>query len=304
MSKGWALIINPQSKSGATKKKMATVKRLLEFNKIHFLFFETRNSGDELNIVEKAVKKGFRKIVCVGGDGTIQKIIAGIQRQKTCSPKEIVVGIIPLGTGNDWAKSIEIPLNIEKAIQKIKEGKTKKRDLGVVLIQNKKEIKKRYFVNYSGVGFDAFMLSRLQPYKWLGRYSYLACSLANFWFYKNRWVLVKGNDFSFSKNVFLCGVGVSRYTGGGMQIIKNPASDNGLLNLTVAYDFTKADIIKNFFNLFNGAIFNDRKVLAMVDNKIKMSSKTGFLTCHGDGEIFGTGNLTFFVLKKQITHIC
>ena len=185
MSKGWALIINPQSKSGATKKKMATVKRLLEFNKIHFLFFETRNSGDELNIVEKAVKKGFRKIVCVGGDGTIQKIIAGIQRQKTCSPKEIVVGIIPLGTGNDWAKSIEIPLNIEKAIQKIKEGKTKKRDLGVVSIQNKKEIKKRYFVNYSGVGFDAFMLSRLQPYKWLGRYSYLACSLANFWFYKN-----------------------------------------------------------------------------------------------------------------------
>ena len=115
MSKGWALIINPQSKSGATKKKMATVKRLLKFNKIHFLFFETRNSGDELNIVEKAVKEGFRKIVCVGGDGTIQKIIAGIQRQETCSPKEIVVGIIPLGTGNDWAKSIEVPLNIEKA---------------------------------------------------------------------------------------------------------------------------------------------------------------------------------------------
>ena len=99
-------------------------------------------------------------------------------------------------------------------------------------------------------------------------------------------------------------MGVSKYTGGGMQIIKNPAGNNGLLNLTVAHDFTKIDIIKNFFNLFNGAIFNDRKVLTVVDSKIEMVSKTGFLTCHGDGEIFGSGNLTFFVLKKQITHIC
>ena len=89
-----------------------------------------------------------------------------------------------------------------------------------------------------------------------------------------------------------------------MQIIKNPAGNNGLLNLTVAHDFTKIDIIKNFFNLFNGAIFNDRKVLTVVDSEIEMVSKTGFLTCHGDGEIFGSGNLTFFVLKKQITHIC
>ena len=88
-----------------------------------------------------------------------------------------------------------------------------------------------------------------------------------------------------------------------MQIIKNPAGNNGLLNLTVAYSFTKIDIIKNFFNLFNGSIFNDRKVLTMLDDEIKMSSKNDILTCQGDGEIFGRGNLTFSVLKKQITHI-
>ncbi len=304
MSSVWAVIINPQSKAGATKKKIAYIKGLLDFNKIDFSFYKTKSPGDELYIVARAVKKGFRKIICVGGDGTMQKIVAGVQRQKTCDPKAIVVGIIPLGTGNDWAKSIGIPLNIQKAIKKIKKGKTKKRDLGVVLIKKEKEIKKRYFINYSGVGFDAFMLSRLHTYKWLGRYAYLACSIANFLFYKNSWISIKSDKFCFSKKIFLCGVGVSKYTGGGMQIIKNPASNNGLLNLTVAHDFSKTDIIKNFFNLFNGAIFNDQKVLTMVDNKIKISSKTGLLTCHGDGEIFGDGDLTFFVLKKQITHIC
>lgn len=303
MSRGWAVIINPQSRAGATRKKIVTIRQILKINKITFSLYKTQETGDELNVVERVVKEGFKKIVCVGGDGTLQKIIAGIQLQKTCSPKEIIVGIIPLGTGNDWAKSIEIPLDIDRAIKRIKQGKTKKRDLGVVLISKKNEIKKRYFINYSGVGFDAFMLNRLRSYKWLGKYAYLVCSIANFWFYKNSWISVKGNKFSFSKKIFLCGVGVSKYTGGGMQIIKNPAGNNGLLNLTVAYDFTKIDIIKNFFNLFNGSIFNDRKVLTMIDDEIKISSKNGVLTCHGDGEIFGSGNLKFFVLKEQITHI-
>ena len=298
------MIINPQAKAGATKKKISIIKRLLDSEKISPSYYKTRGAGDEINIVERAVEDGFRKFVCVGGDGTIQKVIAGIQIQKVCDPKKVVVGIVPLGTGNDWAKSIEVPLNIKRAIKKIKEGKTKKRDLGVVVIKDKRQIKKRYFISYSGVGFDAFMLNRLQPYKWLGKYAYLACSIANFWFYKNTDISVKGENFSLSKNIFLCGVGVSKYTGGGMQIIKNPAGNNGLLNLTVAHDFTKIDIIKNFFNLFNGTIFNDRKVLTIVSSEIKMMSKTGLLTCHGDGEIFGSGNLTFFVLKEQITHIC
>ena len=298
------MIINPQAKAGATKKKISIIKHLLDSEKINPSYYKTRSAGDEINIVERAVENGFRKFICVGGDGTIQKIIAGIQIQKVCDPKEVVVGIVPLGTGNDWAKSIEVPLNIKRAIKKIKEGKTKKRDLGVVLIKDKRQIKKRYFISYSGVGFDAFMLNRLQPYKWLGKYAYLACSIANFLFYKNTKITVRGENFSLSRNIFLCGVGVSKYTGGGMQIIKNPAGNNGLLNLTVAYDFTKIDIIKNFFNLFNGAIFNDRKVLTIVSSEIKMMSKTGLLTCHGDGEIFGSGNLTFFVLKKQVTHIC
>ncbi len=304
MNKGWAVIINPQSRAGATKKKTSIIKRLLNSEKINFSCYKTRSAGDEINIVERAVKKGFRKFICVGGDGTIQKIIAGIQIQKVCDPKKIVIGIVPLGTGNDWAKAIRVPLNIKRAIKKIKEGKTKKRDLGVVVIKNKRKIKKRYFISYSGVGFDAFMLNRLRPYKWLGKYAYLACSIANFWFYKNTKVWIKGEKLSLSKSVFLCGVGVSKYTGGGMQIIKNPAGNNGLLNLTIAHDFTKIDIIKNFFNLFNGSIFNDPKVLTVVRSKIKIAPKSGSLTCHGDGEIFGSGNLTFFVLKKQITHIC
>ncbi len=73
------MIINPQSKAGATKKKVSIIKRLLDSEKISCSYYRTGSAGDEINIVERAVEDGFRKFICVGGDGTIQKIIAGIQ---------------------------------------------------------------------------------------------------------------------------------------------------------------------------------------------------------------------------------
>ena len=108
-------ILNPSQLSFVFK---AFLRNFFCYWKI--FLFKTQKSGGELNIVESAVEEGFRKIICVGGDGTMQKILAGIQRQRTCNPKQIIVGIIPLGTGNDWAKSIDIPLDINKAIEKIK----------------------------------------------------------------------------------------------------------------------------------------------------------------------------------------
>ena len=101
----------------------------------------------------------------------------------------------------------------------------------------------------------------------------------------------------------MCGVGVSKYTGGGMQIIKNPAGNNGLLNLTIAHDFTKIDIIKNFFNLFNGSIFKEQKVLTLVDSSIKIRAKNGSLMCQGDGEIFGAGEIEYSVIKKGLRYL-
>ena len=86
------MIINPKAKEGTTKKKISIIKRLLDSEKINSSYYETRSAGDEINIVKRAVKEGFKKFICVGGDGTIQKIIAGIQIQKACDPKKLLLG--------------------------------------------------------------------------------------------------------------------------------------------------------------------------------------------------------------------
>ena len=65
-----------------------------------------------------------------------------------------------------------------------------------------------------------------------------------------------------------------------MQLIKNPVGNNGLLNITVAQEFSKIDVIRNFFNLFNGAIFKEQKVLTLTDSAIKISAKNSLLMCY------------------------
>ena len=61
-------------------------------------------------------------------------------------------------------------------------------------------------------------------------------------------------------------------------------------------------LIKNFFNLFNGALFNEQKVLTLVDVKLKIRSKSGVLTCQGDGEIFGHGKVEYSVIKSGLKY--
>ena len=76
-----------------------------------------------------------------------------------------------------------------------------------------------------------------------------------------------------------------------------------MLNVTIAQEFSKFDIIRNFFNLFNGSIFKEQKVLTLEDSSIKIRAKNGSLACQGDGEIFGGGEIEYSVIKKGLRYL-
>ena len=289
MSNEWFIIANGLSNSGKTVSFLEGVIKKLQDEKIQYNLNLTAKSGDEINLVKKAASIGCNKILAIGGDGTVQKVVAGIILQKSISLEKMTFALIPSGTGNDWAKSKNIPSNLTGCIRVLKSGKINTQDVGAAIITGNNKKKIRYFVTYSGVGFDSFMLSRIDKYKRLGKLSYLVCAIMNFAKFQNIAVKIVTSKTEIETSVFLLGVGICKFTGGGMQLIKNPAGNNGLLNITIAQEFSKFDIIRNFFNLFNGSIFKDRKVLTLVDDVVKISAKKGDLVCQGDGEIFGAG---------------
>jgi len=303
MHNKWFAIANPKSRAGKSEGLLNRVEALLIKNQIDFELHKTSVAGDEIMLVEKATSLGYRKILCIGGDGTIQKIVAGIQIQKNIPKENVLFGLVPLGTGNDWAKSKGISLKISESIPFLNSGKIKAQDVGLANIKaGEKEIK-RYFITYSGVGFDSFMLKKIQSYKWLGKFSYLFCALMNFMNYKNIEVEIETDDAKINSRVFLLGVGLCKFTGGGMQLIKTPAGANGQLNMTIAQDLSKMEIIKIFFSLFNGGVFKKRKILTLSSEKILIVAKNTVLTCQGDGEIFGAGKVSYSVVKKGLRYI-
>ena len=303
MHNKWFAIANPKSRAGKSEGLLNRVEALLIKNHINFELHKTSVAGDEIMLVEKATSLGYRKILCIGGDGTVQKIVAGIQIQKNIPKENILFGLVPLGTGNDWAKSKGISLKISESIPFLNSGKIKAQDVGLANIKaGEKEIK-RYFITYSGVGFDSFMLKKIQSYKWLGKFSYLFCALMNFMNYKNIEVEIETDDAKINSRVFLLGVGLCKFTGGGMQLIKTPAGANGQLNMTIAQDLSKMEIIKIFFSLFNGGVFKKRKILTLSSEKILIVAKNTVLTCQGDGEIFGAGKVSYSVVKKGLRYI-
>ena len=125
----------------------------------------------------------------------------------------------------------------------------------------------------------------------------------NFLKFQNIAVKILTSKTEINTNVFLLGIGMCKYTGGGMQLIKNPKGNDGLLNITIAQEFSKFDIIRNFFNLFNGSIFKERKVLTLKDSEVKISAKNSDLVCQGDGEIFGAGKIDYSVIKKGLRYL-
>ena len=158
----WFIIANRFSNSGKTAGVIEKALKKLKDEKIKYSFNLTNNSGDEIKLVKKATSVGYNKILVIGGDGTIQKVVAGIVTQQSIELDKMILALIPAGTGNDWAKSKNISTNIEKSIGLLNTGKINTQDIGVARIKKNGKEKIRYFITYSGVGFDSFMLSKIE----------------------------------------------------------------------------------------------------------------------------------------------
>ena len=158
-----------------------------------------------------------------------------------------------------------------------------------------------YFINYAGAGFDCFVLSRLKQYKKFGPLSYFLCAIANFMKFKNIPVTIELDTLKIQSRIFLLGVGLCSFTGGGMRLTKDANPFDGFFNITVAQDFTKLDIIKNLPKLFNGEIFKDKKVFTYKSKKIKISSAKEEVVSQIDGEVLEKGSLVYSIVRSGFT---
>ncbi len=302
--KTWFVIINPASGNGSSKRKWQLIKKLLEDYDFNFNYAFTKHANHSSAIIQNAIEKGFRNIISIGGDGTLHNIINGIMQQTEEPTTNLNVGVIPIGTGNDWVKTHNIPMDIEKAILLIKKGNTKLQDIGKIELvnQNKKPI---YFVNLAGNGFDGSVVKHVEKFKRFGALSYLIGAIICLFSFNNFHSTVLVNTKNISGKTLMVLIGLCNYSGGGMRLTKTPNPFDGLLDITIAKNFSKLDILFSLPKLFNGKIINHKKVAAYKTTSIEIITNKGERAyIQADGELIGKGHIKATIVPKAFRFYC
>lgn len=302
--KQWFVIINPTSGNGSSRRKWPKIESLLNKYKFDFKYAFTEYENHSQELVQNCIENGITNIICVGGDGTLHNIINGIMNQTHVPSKHIRVGMIPIGTGNDWVKTHGIPNHVEKAIQVIKNEKIKIQDVGKIHLLDHDQ-KPVYFNNLAGVGFDGFVVSKVHKYKHLGALAYLAGAILGLFSFKNFKSTIKVNDKKINSKTLMVLIGLCSYSGGGMRLTKEANPFDGLFDISIAKNLSKIEIVGNLTNLFNGKIINHKKVETLKADSIFVSIEGKDLPfIQADGELIGKGNFKVSIVPKAFSFYC
>lgn len=298
----WFLIINTYAGAGKARKYLTEIFRLIKDAGIHFTHRFTDYKGHGISLIQEAIKNGWRSIICVGGDGTINEAVNGIFSQNSVPTTDITLAMIPVGVGKDWGKTIGIPSNYIDAIRVIKQGITYIQDVGLVKYYNLDKPQKRYFVNIAGIGYDAFVTENANYMKRQGHSGtipYLLSLLSCLIRYKYKMVKLKIDKHELEGKAFSINVGICKYSGGGMMQVPDAIPDDGFFDITFIKDVGKLDIIKNVNNLYDGTFIQHPKIETFRCRKISIHSHPKIFL-EVDGESLGHSPLYFEIIPKSV----
>jgi YegS/Rv2252/BmrU family lipid kinase len=300
--KEWFTIVNPNAGNGKGKKDWDRISGLLEKENIPIINKFTEKKGQAIEFTREAVREGFRKFISVGGDGTLNEVVNGVFKQEYCPTKEVVLGMIPVGTGNDWGRMFGIPLVYEGAVQVIKENKQMAHDIGLITYYNGTEQEKRYFINIAGLGFEATVVKKTNKQKDKGRSNkaiYFYNLLTSLIAHRNIKADIIIDGKKNTCKVFSINIGNGRYCGGGMRQTPDALPDDGLLDITVIKEMGRIEIIRSLKLLYDGTILSHPKVDGYRSNNLQVSSES-VLYAEADGESLGHTPAEFSIIPQGI----
>lgn len=292
---GTVVILNAEA--GSVKNAAAVIRRIrhLPDAEVH----RTRRKGDAVRFTRAALRKGCQMIVAAGGDGTLNEVVNGIG----ATNPDVRLGLIPLGTGNDFARTLDLPTDLDEAIAVLAAGHTRAIDLVRVTSD-----KVRYFVNVSAGGFSGLVDEKLtaRMKKTWGPLAYLRSAVAalpQLRAYRTTVSLTKrkrSTESTFSLyNVVIAN---GRYVGGGTQIAPEASIDDGLLDIILIKERSAAELTLLAAKVALGHHLSSDAIVFRRAAKVTVNSRPG-MWFNVDGELVGNEPAAFEVLPRALQFV-
>ncbi len=284
-------IVNPVSGRGKGKIIGEHIIDHLNRLSIDFEVEWTERPGHAIELAEQGVKN-HTVIVAVGGDGTMNEVLNGMAGGNN------VLGLIPVGSGNDFARAVGIPFDFKQALEVLLRGRKKQIDLG--------KANERFFGNGVGIGFDAYVVhNSLKVRRLRGNAIYLYSVLRTLKEYKPVPLEIHFNGSTKIDDFFMISVGNGVSMGGGFYLTPDAQMDDGLFDLCLIQNMPMVSILKNLLKVYSGKHKEDPRVEMQRTDRLQIESRKSF-GVHIDGELLSLKmkKLEIEIIPRGLEVIC
>lgn len=301
----WLVIVNPNAGRRKGEKDWMQIAKLLEDEGFDFEHVMTRERFHAIEITKEAIERGYKQIIVVGGDGTLNEVVNGIFQQKKFPTTGITIGMITVGTGNDWGRMYQVPFDYDKAVKTIRKGRKVIQDAGQVNYQVEGKKESRYFANMAGMGYDALVAQKTNAMKEKGKggpMAYFYNLLTGLYQYKSTYLEIEvDGECVFENDIFSMSLGICKYNGGGMMQLPHAVPDDGIFDITVVEKISKFRVLRNIKNLYDGSFEHLKEVKMFRGKSVNIVSRPkNSIFLETDGESLGHSPLHFSILPKSI----
>ncbi|WP_203635432.1 diacylglycerol/lipid kinase family protein, partial [Thermobrachium celere] len=280
-------IVNPKAGNGHAVEVIKNIEEICNSMKISYTIELTKYPEHATEIANKNKNK-YNKIIAVGGDGTLNEILNGLIDGKAS------LGVLPCGTGNDFAKTIYKDIkNINKIIASLINSESKKCDVG--------RCNNKYFINIASVGIDAEIAHKVQRSKKIfkGKSSYLFHLANTLIQYKSKKLNITVDNINIESSTLLTTVSNGKYYGGGIMPTPNADIFDSKFDICHIKDMNKIKIPFLLNKYIKGKHDGFKEVNFYRGKIVKIQSENSFAV-NLDGETFTADNVCFELKSNHI----
>lgn len=296
----YCFIVNPAAGGGCAGRHWPLLQRGLRQAGIDFCHYHSEYAGQCRELARVAFESGHRRFVVVGGDGTANEVLNGVLLASEPGAAEFSLGVVPLGTGNDWARYHGLSHTPGACVRLLQSGLTRLQDLGkVTFLDDGGERRDHYFLNCAGTGFDSYLLDEMGSARG-SRFRYVLYVLKCLSRFRAARLQLNTDGVLFDGPVLLLDVCLGRYAGGGMRFAPTAKFDDGLFDILLVRQMSATQLLRSLPYLYNGNINAHRAVTSWQCRSVAISAQNG-QHFHCDGEVVGHLPVEIEILPRALS---
>jgi diacylglycerol kinase (ATP) len=281
------IIANPRAGHGRGEKNVAQLARIIRRRGLDCRPVLTEHPGHATELARCAAEAAEARLVVMGGDGTVGEVVEGLVGSNT------ELAVVSVGTGNDVARSLGLPLNdIEAGLDVAFGGSVMAIDVG--------RERDRHFISVLGLGFPTIVAEAANRARWLrGPPAFFISVYKGLYRLRPAHLVIELDDQTLELESVAVMIQNTPYTGGGLHMAPGAQIDDGLLDVVVVDDIGRLDLMLNFPKVYRGKHLDHPSFTLYQSRTVRITSPEPMPKMF-DGDVIGSSPLEAAVVPRSL----